>query len=213
MTSQMLTMKLKQKAKQPWALAPLHLHTFLLPAPTTWKEEDVDELMLFIRWAEQKAKLKERSENQDAGFSPPPPGTSWHRTIGRSLTSLNLKVLMGYMSSLTSVLFPSQDFLRTKWNKHLIKLWKKKFQVVFLSVFYLISSRFLQVPSPSNLPSFFTLIHSIPPVIALLPLVYPFILCSLVFSSFCPHFVFSLSLFSVSVDSGNVNKRISYHLP
>lgn len=48
MTSQMLTMKLKQKAK-PWALALLRLHTFPLLAPTTWKEEDVDELMLFIR--------------------------------------------------------------------------------------------------------------------------------------------------------------------
>lgn len=70
MTSQMLTMKLKQKVK-PWALALLHLHTFPLLAPTIWKEEDVDELMLFIRWAEQKAKLKEWSENQDADFPPP----------------------------------------------------------------------------------------------------------------------------------------------
>lgn len=70
MTSQMLSMKLKQKAK-PWALALLYLHTFLLPEPTILKEEDVDKLMIFIIWAEQKAKLKEGSENQDAGFSPP----------------------------------------------------------------------------------------------------------------------------------------------
>lgn len=198
MTSQMLTLKLKQKAKQPWALALLHLHIFLLPVPTTWKEGDV-------RWAEQKAKLKERSGNQVAGFSPPPSGTPWHRTIGRSLTSLNLKVFMGYMSSLTNVLLPSQE---NQINKHLIKLWKKKFQVVssLFSIQFL-----LDFSSSSNLPSFLTLLYSILPVIAWLPLVYHFILWGLIFSSFCPHFVFSFSLFSVSVGSGNVNKRILYH--
>lgn len=114
MTIQVQTSKPKVKVRT-WALALLQCHTlhlFLL-APTAWKEDNVQMCFLYenciIKLVEQKAKLKEQSESKDLVFLPLPLGKI---TIGRSSTSLNLEVLMGYMSLLTHDQFPLQDCLR-----------------------------------------------------------------------------------------------------
>lgn len=136
--------------------------------------------------------------------------TSWHRTIGRSLTLSTLK-----LSWATWVHWQMFYFLhRSVWepNKQALDKTLEKNSTWFSSLF---SSHFLldfsrSLAPPTSLPFWVSFTLSLP-VIALLPLAYPFILWSLIFSSFYSRFIFSLSLVSVSVDSGNVNKRIPYH--